>query len=201
MSVFSSASGPRPNETSTTLGGMPRPPGAWLFGKIPAHGDFVSRGLAPAVHEALDLWLSAELARARARFADFDHRYQTAAPWFFIDRDPSGAWSGGALCPSVDKVGRRFPILVAAPAADGSTAEAVALAALELVFGALGEGWEATQLCDKLAAIETSQAAATIPTQSLWAIEAEDGTRIEMPGRFPEGLIERMLELAGGADA
>ncbi|HYD08241.1 MAG TPA: hypothetical protein VEC60_21080, partial [Reyranella sp.] len=65
---------------------------------------------------------------------------------------------------------------------------------------ALGEGWDASQLCDRLAAIAPGGSAGRVPAQSVWAIEAEDGTRIEMPGRFPEGLIERMLELAGGAE-
>ena len=195
MRFFSSASGPQPDGTPASLQETARPAGAWLFGKIPAHGDFVSRGLAPEMHEAFDLWLSAELARARARFADFDTRYQTAAPWFFVDCDPAGAWSGGALCPSVDKVGRRFPILVAAPASDAAQAEGVARAALELVFAALGEAWDATRLHAALGEI-AAVPAETPPAQAVWAIEAEDGTRIELPGRFPQGLVERMLELA-----
>jgi len=198
MKVFSSASGPRRDETGGSLGESARPEGAWLFGKIPAHGDFIARGLAPQMQEALDLWLSAELARARATFADFDTRYQTAGPWYFVDRDPTGAWSGGALCPSVDKVGRRFPILVAAPAEGPEHADAVGRAAVELIFVALGGGWDATQLCEALAAARVEADPATQPpAQSLWAIEAEDGTRIEIPGRFPDGLIERMLEIAG----
>ena len=195
MRMFSSASGPRRDEGDVTLKDTMRPAGAWLFGKIPAHGDFISRGLTPKIQELLDLWLSAELARAKGRFADFDARYVQAAPWYFIDCDPDGAWSGGALCPSVDKVGRRFPILVGAPAANAGHAEALACNAIELIFGALGEGWDATRLCEELAAIAPGDSG-KVPTQSLWAIEAEDGTRIEIAGRFPDGLIERMLELA-----
>lgn len=194
--MFSSASGPRREEPAGSLREMPCPKEAWLFGKIPAHGDFISRGLDPVLHEALDLWISAELARARARFGDFDERYVRAAPWHFVDRDPDGSWSGGALCPSVDAVGRRFPILVAAPATDAAQAIATAHAALELVFAALGEAWEATRLHDALGAIAVSATPDAAPVQSVWAIEADDGTRIEMTGRFPEGLIERMLELA-----
>jgi type VI secretion system protein ImpM len=193
--MFSSAPAPRRDEAGGSLDDAARPDGAWLFGKIPAHGDFVSRGLAPALHEALDLWLSAELARARARFADFDARYQRAAPWHFVDCDPAGGWSGGALCPSVDAVGRRFPILVAAPAANAAEADGAARAALELVFDALGQAWDASRLHAALGQI-TAVAADSAPAQAVWAIEAEDGTRIEMPGRFPEGLVERMLELA-----
>ena len=195
MKMFSSASGPRRDGTEGSLSDAPRPDGAWLFGKIPAHGDFISRGLPPALHEACDLWLSAELARARARFADFDRRYQSAAPWHYVDCDANGAWSGGALCPSVDAVGRRFPILVGAPAASPAEADGAARAALELVFSALGEAWDASRLHAALSDI-AAVASESPPAQAVWAIEAEDGTRIEMPGRFPQGLVERMLELA-----
>lgn len=195
MRLFSSASGPRADGTAKTLRDRPRPEGAWLFGKIPAHGDFIARGISPELQEMLDLWLSAELAAARTEFADFDTRYVQAAPWHFVDCDSAGQWSGGALCPSVDKVGRRFPILVGAPAADAGHAEALGCNAVELIFGALGEGWEASRLCEALAGIAPGTSGVT-PTQSLWAIEGEDGTRFEMPGRFPEGLIVRMLELA-----
>lgn len=194
--MFSSASAPRRDETAGSLRDALRPPGPWLFGKIPAHGDFISRGLEPALHEALDLWLSTELARARAKFGDFDERYVRAAAWHFVDCDPAGQWSGGALCPSVDAVGRRFPILVAAPAEGAEQATAIAHAALDLIFAALGEGWEATRLHQALAAIAAPPGSAPVPVQSVWAIEADDGTRIEMTGRFPEGLVERMLELA-----
>ena len=196
MKIFSSASGPQRDETAGSLGDTLRPAGAWLFGKIPAHGDFISRGLDHATHVLLDDWLSVEVARARERFGDFDARYVQAPPWYFIDQDGAGAWSGGALCLSVDKVGRRFHILVAAPAIAADSTRVVALAALELVFTTFSEGWDADQLALALAAIVADRGSGPVPTQSVWAIEADDGTRIEMTGRFPDGLIERMLELA-----
>lgn len=195
--MFSSSPAPREDGGASGLAGSLRPPGAWLFGKLPAHGDFIGRGLSPEMREQLDLWLSAELARARARFADFDERYRLAPPWAFHDCDPAGAWSGGALCLSVDAVGRRFPILVAAPAPGPAEARGVADAALELVFGALGEGWEAPRLHDALGEIVPPHAPAINETsdQPGWVIAADDGTRIEAAGRFPDGLIERMMEL------
>jgi type VI secretion system ImpM family protein len=194
--MFSSASGPRRDETAGSLRDGLRPAGAWLFGKIPAHGDFVSRGIDHETHQQLDDWLSGELARGRSRFADFDSRYVQAPPWYFVDQDPAGAWSGGALCLSVDKVGRRFPILVAAPAKEAAAAREVALAALELVFTTFGENWDADQLALALGSIVADPGSDRVPVQSVWAIEADDGTRIEMAGRFPDGLVERMLELA-----
>ena len=200
--MFSSSPAPREDGGASGLATSLRPTGAWLFGKLPAHGDFIGRGLSPDLREQLDLWLSDELARARARFSDFDERYRLAPPWAFRDCDPAGGWSGGALCLSVDAVGRRFPILVAAPAPGPAEAWGVADAALELVFGALGEGWEAPRLHDALGAIvppdvseanvSASDATGAAPG---WVIAAEDGTRIEAPGRYPDGLIERMMEL------
>ena len=135
---------------------------------------------------------------ARARGSrDFDERYRQAPPWAFTDCDPKGEWSGGALCLSVDAVGRRFPILVAVPAAGPGEADALADAALELVFTALGEAWDAVQLHDALGAVALPEAPAPEATdnQPGWFIAAEDGTRIEAPGRYPDGLIERMMEL------
>ena len=196
MKIFSSASGAQRDDTAGALGGTLRPAGAWLFGKIPAHGDFISRGLDHATHTLLDDWLSAGVASARERFADFDARYVQAPPWHFIDQDAAGAWSGGALCLSVDKVGRRFPILVGAPSSSADTAREVALATLELVFATFSEGWDADQLALALGSIVADRGTGPLPTQSVWAIEADDGTRIEMAGRFPDGLIERMLEIA-----
>ena len=196
MKMFSSASGPRRDETAGSLRDRPRPAGAWLFGKIPAHGDFISRGLDHEVQTLLDDWLSSEVAAGRTRFDDFDTRYVQAPAWHFVDRDEAGAWSGGALCLSIDKVGRRFPILVGAPASGADTAREVALAALDLIFTTFAQGWDADQLALALGSIVVDTASGELPTQSVWAIEADDGTRIEMTGRFPEGLVERMLELA-----
>lgn len=174
-----------------------RPPGPWVFGKLPAHGDFIARGLAPELREALDDWLSTGLASARARFADFDERYPLAPAWQFVDCDPAGQWSGGALCLSVDAVGRRFPVLLAGPADGPGEAEAMAEAALELVFAALVEAWDAARLHAELGALDpAARGSGDAAPRPGWAIVAEDGTRIEAPGRFPEGLVERMLEVA-----
>lgn len=194
-------SSPRPAPLPGTADGggllrSERPPGPWIFGKLPAHGDFIARGLTPRLRKALDDWLSTGLAGARARFADFNERYRLAPPWHFVDCDPAGRWSGGALCPSVDAVGRRFPVLLAIPASDPGQAEGVARAALDTVFAALAEGWEAARLHDALAGVSPRPWAGSVPSHPAWAIEAEDGTRVEARGRFPERLIERMLELA-----
>ncbi|HUO22238.1 MAG TPA: type VI secretion system-associated protein TagF [Caulobacteraceae bacterium] len=121
-----------------------------LFGKLPRHGDFVARGLAPTAREAWDGWASAGLERAGAALGErFGDAHDAAAPWRFVAR-PEGfgeAWLAGALAPSVDAVGRRFVILLAV---QGLTAEeAVAQGALlsarleEVIYRCFSEGLDA----------------------------------------------------------
>ncbi|MET0251598.1 MAG: type VI secretion system-associated protein TagF [Novosphingobium sp.] len=183
--------------TPAALAEVRLPQAPWLFGKLPAHGDFLARGLAGDLREALDNWISAGVAGARTRFADhFEQRYFAAPPWHFVDRGPDGQWTGGALCPSVDGVGRKFPILLATPAPGPEQALGAARVAVDLACAAISQGWDAGRLHTELgAAIAASATGEDIRTG--WAIDADDGSHLAFPGRFPDGLVERMLEIAG----
>lgn len=89
--------------------------GAGVFGKLPAHGDFITRGFAPETRDALDSWLSASIAGAReALGGGYEDAFDTAPPWRFVLPQGEG-WIAGALAPSVDGVGRRYPILAQVP--------------------------------------------------------------------------------------
>jgi len=97
------------------------PPAGW-FGKIPALGDFVSRRLPPEFIEAWDVWLSEELFEAREKLGEtWLESYLNAPIWRFalmpgaLDARP---WFG-VLMPSVDRVGRQFPLTFAASFAAG----------------------------------------------------------------------------------
>lgn len=170
-----------------------RPVGRWLFGKMPVLGDFLSRGLDFALRDGLDHWLSAGMEAARARFPDFDDRYVAAPAWCFVDQDPAGLWSGGALCASVDAAGRRFPLMLATPAEDAGQASALAGGCLNTLYAALGEGWDADRLHG--AAIDPV-ALPWHPAAPTWAMIAQDGTAVVAPGRFPPDIVPRMLEMA-----
>jgi type VI secretion system protein ImpM len=99
----------------------------FLFGKLPAHGDFVARGLTADEQAAWDDWASAGLEAARAELGDaFEDAHDTAPSWRFIASD-GGSWRLGALACSVDSAGRRFILVLGA--ADLSAAEALALGA------------------------------------------------------------------------
>lgn len=117
-----------------------------IFGKLPTHGDFVARGVSAARRERLDAWLSASLAGARSRFGEgLGARYDTAQPWRFAHPD-GAAWLGGALTPSVDAAGRRFPLYVAHPAATDALAAGAAAQCEDLVYAAFEGGWTVDRL-------------------------------------------------------
>lgn len=78
-----------------------------LFGKLPGHGDFISRGFDSGRSENIDRWLSNWLALGRADAQQaFDGLYLEAAPWLW-----AGSGTSAVLMPSADAVGRRYPLL------------------------------------------------------------------------------------------
>jgi type VI secretion system protein ImpM len=94
-----------------------RPPPAGWFGKIPALGDFVSRRLPPEFIEPWDEWLSEELFAAREKLDEnWLESYLKAPIWRFALMPgvlDARHWFG-VLMPSVDRVGRQFPLTFAA---------------------------------------------------------------------------------------
>lgn len=86
------------------------------FGKIPALGDFVGRGLPVSLVRVWDAWLSAELTEARALLADgWAAAYRQAPTLCFLlgaDLLDEHSWRG-ILLPSLDRVGREYPLMIA----------------------------------------------------------------------------------------
>ena len=171
-----------------------RPVKRWMFGKLPALGDFVSRGLDHAMRDALDRWLSAGLEAAQAHFAgDFEARYGAAPAWCFIDRDAEGGWSGGAMCASIDAAGRRFPLLMGAPAEDAGEAVGLAGACRDVLYRALAEQWDASRMVEcELTALDLGWAS----DGPAWALVGDEGPPVVVAGRFPENVVPLMLECA-----
>jgi type VI secretion system protein ImpM len=94
----------------------PWPAPAGWFGKIPALGDFAARRLPPEFTEPWDLWLSDGLLAAReALGAGWLESYTNAPLWRFALMPgalDSRHWFG-VLMPSVDRVGRQYPLTIA----------------------------------------------------------------------------------------
>ena len=86
-----------------------------FFGKLPSHGDFIERRVASAFREAWDEWLQRCMTQSQrelgSRWLDC---YLTSPMWrFFLCDGVAGAASyAGILLPSVDRVGRYFPLTV-----------------------------------------------------------------------------------------
>lgn len=89
-----------------------------LFGKIPAQGDFIERNLQRSFSLPWDDWLQRCLACSREQLGErWLDTYLSSPIWRFclsagaID---STAWAG-ILMPSVDSVGRYYPLTVVQP--------------------------------------------------------------------------------------
>ena len=127
---------------------------AVLFGKLPAHGDFVARGLTPDVRAAWDDWTSAGLEQARQALGEaFEGLHDEAPPWRFVDGPGrfGPGWRAGALAPSVDSAGRRFLIMLAVDDLSASEASALGEGLAEAMEGLIYAGFEKGLNADGLA--------------------------------------------------
>jgi type VI secretion system protein ImpM len=87
------------------------------FGKLPGSGDFAARRLPESARLQLDDWLQKGLQRLRGRHSDWTARYLESPLWCFLLGENiigPARWLG-VLMPSVDAVGRYFPLIVAVP--------------------------------------------------------------------------------------
>jgi type VI secretion system protein ImpM len=107
---------------SGALVGMTRMDGApdtgtGFFGKVTSHGDFVGRRLPPSFREPWDGWLQGGLQASREALGPRWLAIYLSSPFWRFALAPGvcGAqgWAG-VLMPSVDRVGRYFPLTLAA---------------------------------------------------------------------------------------
>lgn len=160
--------------------------GVRLFGKLPAHGDFVARGLPALERDALDAWLSASLAEAQAQLGDaFEERFGSAQPWRF-----AGEGRAGALAPSTDATGRRYPLLLAVEAEPGIAADAAAMCEA-LLYDAIVGGWTADILVAHADAIVGRPG--TPPSAGWWL---EGVPACTLSEARPAGLLRAVLSVA-----
>ena len=114
--------------------------GCW-FGKLPFLGDFASRRLPESFIRPWDEWLQPGLAAARAAIGErWLDLYLTFPVWRFVV--PAGLLGDanwiGVLLPSVDRVGRCFPLTICEPLAR-STLESAGLIGIDLRLAAFAE--------------------------------------------------------------
>lgn len=114
---------------------MSIPGSVGFFGKLPGMGDFVQRRLPGAFVSVWDTRFEAAVGAARAAFGDSWHGLWQGTPVWRFALMPGvcgvTAWVG-VTGPSVDRVGRSFPMVLATPLTDAG------------VFGSIvrsGAGW------------------------------------------------------------
>jgi type VI secretion system protein ImpM len=169
---------------------MIAPSGAFVFGKLPAHGDFVARGLSADAHQRWDDFLSSSLADARATLGDgFEERYDSAPVWRFALPE-----AAGAIAPSVDRAGRRFPLLLGRAGADSAETATLAAACEELLYRALGESMTIDALWDAVCALDPIASDVDVPT-GWWIDGGADAGVAPLPATRPDDLIMRMLSI------
>lgn len=87
-----------------------------LFGKLPAHGDFIYRNLPSNFINAWDTWLQGFVGSSQEQIGEsWLDVYLTSPIWRFVLSDgviDNHQWAG-IMLPSVDRVGRYFPFSIA----------------------------------------------------------------------------------------
>lgn len=137
-----------------------------FFGKLPAAGDFVSRGIPAGARAALDHWLTREIAPLAHNAGGWPEGGVRAAvilsdaPWLLV------------IEPSVDAVDRRYPLVVCCPLghADRSGADVWADAAWSAILKATEEHADADTLAGllKRVGLPTAGAEPLIPPVMWW---------------------------------
>jgi type VI secretion system protein ImpM len=122
---------------------MTKPPPSRVswYGKLPARGDFVGRGLPPRWRSDWDGWLQRGIALAATALDDaaLRERLGAFAPWCYLALPAPGEIWCGIIAASHDRVGRAFPLtLVERLAAPASPHEIAARLASLLDAAAAG---------------------------------------------------------------
>ena len=167
-----------------------------LYGKLPATGDFVSRGFPREALDALDEWLASGLISLQHSAGDWLQGYLIAPVWQFVV--PAGRLCApalaGALMPSCDRVGRYFPLLVARTALPADVESPQRLcdelcAVAGTLPAALQEGLDADALLDRIDGTLTRSA---LPA----ALGLQSGARLLEPFRL-DGALSLWWSLPG----
>ncbi|WP_077038035.1 type VI secretion system-associated protein TagF [Pelomonas sp. KK5] len=171
------------------------------YGKLPSLGDFASRRLAPDLIEAWDHWLADGLAHWREEQPDtWLDAYLAGPSWRFVlmpgvipDKTPGAeGMVCGVLMPSVDRVGRYFPLTLMHACTREVAGTETQLSWLhrldDLALDALQEDWEIDRFEAELARLDADEvtqqpdAIAALPElyrgQACWWRIGDDGLRL-----------------------
>ncbi len=94
-----------------------------LYGKLPTKRDFIALGASREFLNAWEPWLQSGVSASQATLGEQWQKVFLRAPiWrFWLGADLCGVSTVGAFMPSLDKVGRYFPLTLFACADQGAT--------------------------------------------------------------------------------
>ena len=188
------------------------------FGKVPTHGDFVTNGLPREIVDALDLWLRQAMRESQQQLGRGWLDAFLVAPVWRLALAPGLAGPDpviGVMMPSVDRIGRYFPLVIAAPltgralTADRMAqatpwydmAEALALSTLDADFS-LAQFDEAIRRIAMPHLLDRERAAFLMQNVSLWWRAAEEANVIGFEGMpDPADYGEKLLSMPASPEA
>jgi type VI secretion system protein ImpM len=172
-------------------------------GKLVAKGDFVTRRLPRAFLDPWDSWLQDVIGGSRTRMGEaWLDAYLTSPIWRFA---LSGGLCGegaaaGVLMPSVDRVGRYFPLTIVAMLAEGVDLLAVPVAAAawfgkaeDLARSALADAFDFDGFDAQVAALGFPTAGEPGPAIAAVVAEAGPGLRLAIPSADAVDAVYRQL--------
>jgi len=167
---------------------------AGLFGKLPAKRDFIGMNASRRFLEAWEPWLQAGVAMSKQMLGDgWIDTYNRAPIWrYWLGADFCGEAMIGAFMPSVDGVGRSFPLAIFVGEGDASLAppelepnDAWFEAAEAVLLDALEPGATLERIAEKVGAL---------PVPALEPRTIKDGALEELASR---GIEPTMIEQPG----
>lgn len=176
-----------------------------LFGKLPAKRDFVATGLPRDLIGLWEKWMEGGLSTSRIRLgAGWQEVFLKAPLWrFWLGADLCGATVAGVFMPSVDGIGRYFPLSLFAVAEAGEAFPPPELdpqdgwfaGAEELLLSALAEGATYEGLLAALAALPPPVAHLAMPPPEGMMRLADGSVAIRAPlATLPETLAAIRVE-------
>jgi type VI secretion system protein ImpM len=188
---------------------------AGFYGKLPSHGDFVSRRVSRSFLATWDDWLQKCLARSQQDLGEqWLDAYLTSPIWRFV-LSPGACGDQaclGVLVPSVDRVGRYFPLSIVIVVPDGVSPLGLGVSAQDwyeraeqLLLSVLGDGAPDLETFDGLVKELTlpvtyneipSPGVSPIPAEHSWSLPLQDATDI---GNATSRLLDLMLTEQYGA--
>ena len=162
-----------------------------FYGKVASRGDFIERNLPKDFQRGWDAWLSAGLQTSQTQLAEnWLDAYLTSPLWrFALAPGVCGSEAmTGVLMPSIDRVGRYFPLTVACRIPGGQPLQALQANEAwferieDLLLSTLDEG---TRFEDFEAAVQTLE---PLPDTALLAYDEAYGLQhwpvVDAPGRL-----------------